>query len=88
MTSLVLGHQTVSFHTACAQAAADALQAIFPSVTATGVAATIPMPGHPPATEQLEAGLLEAVRQLDELVASHDALFLLTDTRESRCHSV
>jgi hypothetical protein len=37
-----------------AQAAADALRAIFPSVMAAGVALSIPMPGHPPANSQQE----------------------------------
>jgi ubiquitin-like modifier-activating enzyme ATG7 len=37
-----------------AQAAADALRAIFPSVVASGVALSIPMPGHPPANDQQE----------------------------------
>lgn len=37
-----------------AQAAADALRAIFPSVIAEGAELSIPMPGHPPANAQQE----------------------------------
>ncbi|KAG2455180.1 hypothetical protein HYH02_000996 [Chlamydomonas schloesseri] len=67
-----------------AQAAAEALQRIFPSAVTRAVELSIPMPGHPPAGAAQEAAMREAAAQLDALVAAHDALFLLTDTRESR----
>eukprot|EP00798_Chlamydomonas_sp_ICE-L_P015222 gene15222-21301_t len=57
-----------------AAAAADALRRIFPSVVAEGRALSVPMPGHPPPD----------LEELDQLVSSHDIIFLLTDTRESR----
>lgn len=65
-----------------AQAAADALKRIFPSVTTTGHTLTISMPGHSVETELEEAEA--AATKLDQLVREHDVVFLLTDTRESR----
>lgn len=43
----------------------------------------IPMPGHPVSAQE-ESNVLDDCRQLQELVNSHDVIFLLTDTRESR----
>lgn len=43
----------------------------------------IPMPGHPvPPTNNSQTK--EDVAKLEELIASHDAVFLLMDSRESR----
>ncbi len=67
-----------------AQAAADALRRIFPLAQSRGLALSIPMPGHAPASPAHEQAMREAAQQLDALVAEHDAAFLLTDTRESR----
>jgi ubiquitin-like modifier-activating enzyme ATG7 len=67
-----------------AEAAAEALRAIFPSVKSRGVTMSIPMPGHPPATEQAARQAEADTRDLADLVRSHDAVFLLTDSRESR----
>ena len=50
---------------------------------ATGVELTIPMPGHAIAEGSLERVRAEAQR-LDDLVRSHDAVFLLLDSREAR----
>jgi ubiquitin-like modifier-activating enzyme ATG7 len=50
---------------------------------AQGIEMEIPMPGHPVSPNEA-AGVLEDCKRLKELVASHDAIFLLTDTRESR----
>eukprot|EP01029_Cantina_marsupialis_P016396 TRINITY_DN36492_c0_g2_i2.p1 TRINITY_DN36492_c0_g2~~TRINITY_DN36492_c0_g2_i2.p1 ORF type:complete len:754 (-),score=195.77 TRINITY_DN36492_c0_g2_i2:189-2450(-) len=66
-----------------AEAAAAELKRIFPSVNARGEVLTIPMAGHSvplkdkPATE-------ETINVLKELISSHDVIFLLTDSRESR----
>jgi ubiquitin-like modifier-activating enzyme ATG7 len=66
-----------------AAAAATHLEAIFPGVTATGYDLSIPMPGHPmPASAQEQ--IAADVKKLEGLVLSHDVIFLLTDTRESR----
>ena len=66
-----------------AQAAADALTAIFPGVTARAVEMSIPMPGHAMPDTALD-GIRAEVAQLSEMIKSHDVTFLLTDTRESR----
>ena len=66
-----------------AQAAADRLKLIFPSVDATAHRLAIPMPGH--SVTQNEAAAVQAdCEALSALVAAHDVVFLLTDTRESR----
>lgn len=66
-----------------AAAAAHRLQQIFPGVNAVGHRFSIPMPGH-----AVGEGQREQVRQdcalLRDLIESHDAVFLLTDSRESR----
>ena len=43
----------------------------------------IPMPGHP-VPDQQEHTVLEDCKRLHNLIDSCDAIFLLTDTRESR----
>ncbi|KAI9727361.1 MAG: Autophagy protein 7 [Chrysothrix sp. TS-e1954] len=61
--------------------AAEALKEIYPGVDAQGFELSVPMPGHP---------VLDAEKtrrdfdQLKQLIDSHDAIFLLMDTRESR----
>ncbi|KAI8475829.1 MAG: E1-like protein-activating [Monoraphidium minutum] len=67
-----------------ASAAADAVARIFPSARAAGVELEIPMPGHPPADAAAAARAAAAAEALDDLVAAHDVVFLLTDSRESR----
>ena len=52
---------------------------------ATGHVLGIPMPGHPVTGAAEEAQVRADVAKLEELVASHDAVFLLTDTRACRC---
>ncbi|XP_026412711.1 ubiquitin-like modifier-activating enzyme atg7 isoform X2 [Papaver somniferum] len=64
-------------------AAVNSLKRIFPAVEAEGVVMAIPMPGHP-VPPQAENSVLEDCRRLQDLIASHDVVFLLTDTRESR----
>lgn len=63
--------------------AAEALRLISPGVEATGVQMSIPMPGHavmPATIRAVEAD----VRRLEAMIADHDVVFLLMDTRESR----
>eukprot|EP01116_Phalansterium_solitarium_P005562 TRINITY_DN1735_c0_g2_i2.p1 TRINITY_DN1735_c0_g2~~TRINITY_DN1735_c0_g2_i2.p1 ORF type:complete len:716 (+),score=212.12 TRINITY_DN1735_c0_g2_i2:935-3082(+) len=66
-----------------ALAAADELKAIFPGMQAQGVELHIAMPGHP-----VSPGLLDQTRasvaRLEALIAEHDAVFLLLDSREAR----
>ncbi|KAJ1950856.1 Autophagy protein 7 [Linderina pennispora] len=66
-----------------AVAAASALRRIFPNVDAQGEQLSIPMPGHPVPESEREA-TRQAVGRLEQLVESHDVVFLLTDSRESR----
>ncbi|KAJ3163130.1 Autophagy protein 7 [Geranomyces michiganensis] len=64
-----------------AEAAAEGLKGVFPGVNAVGVDLNIPMPGHaaaPPNRTFADAD------RLKELIEAHDAVFLLTDSRESR----
>ncbi|CAH3114652.1 unnamed protein product [Pocillopora meandrina] len=68
-----------------AETAASALKRIFPGVNASAVQLSIPMPGHsvgqsPEDMEKVQGD----VKKLEELIESHDAVFLLMDTRESR----
>lgn len=66
-----------------ATAAVKSLTRIFPAVDAEGIVMSIPMPGHPVLSQE-EDSVLEDCRRLHDLIDSHDAVFLLTDTRESR----
>jgi ubiquitin-like modifier-activating enzyme ATG7 len=72
-----------------AVAAAESLVAIAgPDVKSEGVVLTIPMPGHSFGGGKDGAAEVNAVKKdverLHELIHQHDAVFLLTDTRESR----
>ena len=64
-------------------AAADAMRLIFPGAQTEAVDLAIPMPGHSVSAKMAQR-VMDDVRKLDELVNSHDAIFLLMDTRESR----
>ncbi|KAJ3112724.1 Autophagy protein 7 [Nowakowskiella sp. JEL0407] len=66
-----------------AQTAAEALKKIFPGVNAKGFDMSIPMPGHPVSAQE-RSKVESTTKQITELVESHDVLFLLTDSRESR----
>ncbi|GBG63923.1 hypothetical protein CBR_g39927 [Chara braunii] len=66
-----------------ALAAAERLQRIFPGVTAKGIQMAIPMPGHP-VLQKDEESVSQICKDLKQLIDDHDAIFLLTDTRESR----
>ncbi|XP_031113997.1 ubiquitin-like modifier-activating enzyme atg7 [Ipomoea triloba] len=66
-----------------AEAAAESLKRIFPAVESDSVVMAIPMPGHP-VPKQEENNVLDDCRRLQDLISSHDVIFLLTDTRESR----
>ncbi|PRP80417.1 hypothetical protein PROFUN_11963 [Planoprotostelium fungivorum] len=66
-----------------AEAAAARLRQIFPGMESRGVVMSIPMPGHPISTGE-EKNTRDSVQLLDQLIAEHDAVFILTDSRESR----
>lgn len=61
--------------------AAEALKLIFPLVQATGVELEIPMAGHSVTNEEKQR---QELAKLDKLIEDHDAIFLLTDSRETR----
>lgn len=68
-----------------AHIAAKRLAEVFPSVNTKGIHLSIPMPGHavgsnPAAIQKV----LDDLDTLESLVKEHDAVFLLTDSRESR----
>lgn len=64
-----------------ASKAAEALKKIFPLVNAEGVELEIPMAGHAVMNQEKQRQDFET---LVELIDSHDAVFLLTDSRETR----
>lgn len=66
-----------------ATAAAESLRTISPSINAQGVILNVPMPGHS-IPNDLIPETLDIVKKLDELIEQHDAIFLLTDSREAR----
>ncbi|CAK7567150.1 MAG: Autophagy protein 7 [Sporothrix epigloea] len=61
--------------------AATALEQIYPGVESEGHVLSVPMLGHPVSDETKTRTDFE---KLEELIDSHDAIFLLMDTRESR----
>lgn len=67
-----------------AEAAAAALCAVYPGVRSAGHVLTIPMPGHPLASGAEAAKAKRDAETLEALVSSHDVVFVLTDSRESR----
>ncbi|EDO49806.1 predicted protein, partial [Nematostella vectensis] len=68
-----------------AAAAAEALKRIFPGVNSSGEMLTIPMPGHTMGqSPEAIASVQRDVTRLEQLIESHDVIFLLMDTRESR----
>lgn len=64
-----------------AKTAAEALKKIFPLVNAEGHELEIPMAGHPVTNEEKQRADYE---KLEQLIEEHDAIFLLTDSRETR----
>ncbi|EPY20665.1 hypothetical protein STCU_08893 [Strigomonas culicis] len=63
-------------------AGASALRNIIPGVCVTPVSLNIPIPGNRAGADKQE--LIERVAVLRDLITSHDVVFLLTDSRESR----
>lgn len=66
-----------------AEAAAASLKKIHPTVNVEAHVMSIPMPGHHVAKNELEQTRKD-VEKLEEIIKSHDTIFLLMDTRESR----
>lgn len=76
-------HDDAVKHKSKATAAAERLKEILPSVNATGHVIQIPMPGHAVADSMREK-TVENIDLITSLIQSHDVLFLVTDSRESR----
>ncbi|KHJ93179.1 putative E1-like protein-activating enzyme Gsa7p/Apg7p [Oesophagostomum dentatum] len=66
-----------------AETAAAALRRIYPSIDSEAVRLTVPMPGHTLSSSE-EAAVERDVALVDDLVASHDVVFLALDSREAR----
>ncbi|CAG9815585.1 unnamed protein product [Phaedon cochleariae] len=66
-----------------ADAAAENIRKIFPGVNSIGYQMTIPMPGHTVGDSMVNQ-TKETVEKLIQLIESHDVIFLLMDSRESR----
>jgi len=66
-----------------AEAAANMLKQIFPSIHSEGYNLRIPMPGHA-INETMFEQAQKDVEIIEKLVDSHDACFLLFDSREAR----
>ncbi|KAL9085774.1 MAG: hypothetical protein Q9159_004543, partial [Coniocarpon cinnabarinum] len=67
-----------------AERAAEALREIYPGVKSDGLSFSVPMAGHPIIDEADEARVKSDCTRLKDLFETHDAIFLLMDTRESR----
>ncbi|KAL4717396.1 hypothetical protein ACJJTC_017283 [Scirpophaga incertulas] len=66
-----------------AEAAAENLKLILPTIKSQGVAAHIPMPGHP-IGESMHEETLANIQIITNAIMQHDVIFLLLDTREAR----
>ncbi|VDP10823.1 unnamed protein product [Heligmosomoides polygyrus] len=66
-----------------AETAATALRRIYPSIEAEAIRLTVPMPGHTISASE-EACMERDVALIDELVATHDVVYLALDSREAR----
>lgn len=61
--------------------AAEALREIYPGIVSAGHVLSVPMAGHPIIDETKTKKEFD---ELEALIKSHDVVFLLMDTRESR----
>ncbi|EGZ11895.1 hypothetical protein PHYSODRAFT_250538 [Phytophthora sojae] len=66
------------------ECAANALKRIFPLVNSQAVNLTIPMAGHALSSPQLAEEAKKGLETLEQLIESHDVIFMGTDSRESR----
>jgi molybdopterin/thiamine biosynthesis adenylyltransferase len=63
-----------------AERAAHRLREILPHANLSGIDLSVPLPGHPSDLVTLD----QSFSQLESLISSHDVVFMLTDSRESR----
>lgn len=66
-----------------AKAAAFRVKEIHPGLVVNGYKIHIPMPGYT-IGESFKDQTIQALNQIEELFQSHDVIYLLTDSRESR----
>ncbi|CAH0490749.1 unnamed protein product [Peronospora farinosa] len=66
------------------ECAANALKRIYPLVNSQALNLTIPMAGHALSSPQLMEDAKTGLKTLEQLIESHDVVFLGTDSRESR----
>lgn len=66
-----------------AKAAAFRVKEIHPGMVVNGHKVHIPMPGYT-VGESLKDQTIKSLKQIEELIQSHDVIYLLTDSRESR----
>lgn len=76
-------HEDAARNRKKAATAAERLKQILPTMNSTGYMLQIPMPGHTVGASLLEK-TLENIETLKKLIETHDVIFLLTDSRESR----
>lgn len=76
-------HDDAFNHKPKATTAAERLKMILPSVNSSGHVLRIPMPGHS-ISDSMREETIENIQFIKNLIQSHDVLFLLTDSRESR----
>lgn len=76
-------HDDASQHKPKAPTAAERLKEILPSISSSGHVLHVPMPGHA-ISESMREKTAEVIQFICSLIQSHDVIFLLTDSRESR----
>ncbi len=67
-----------------AEVAAKKIKEICPFVITEGMNFQIPLPGRTLINEKARESYFKNVNQLEDMIKSHDIIFLLTDSRESR----
>ncbi|XP_059612507.1 ubiquitin-like modifier-activating enzyme ATG7 isoform X2 [Phlebotomus argentipes] len=76
-------HEDAQFSRPKAATAAKRLLEIYPALTTKGISLHIPMPGHPIGDSTREQTIKD-IQTLEKLIAEHDVIYLLMDSRESR----
>lgn len=76
-------HDDAFKHKPKAPTAAERLKKILPSFNSSGHVIHVPMPGHS-ISESMREKATENIQLIKSLIQSHDVVFLLTDSRESR----
>ena len=63
---------------------AQKLKEIFPSVNSTGYYMQVPLPSRTLIDKHSEEAYLTNVKQLEQLIESHDVIYLLTDLKRKQ----